>query len=215
VEARNELEELYKAWNTAKATKEERLPRWQTLKQLQDHGTSLPVAAEAESQIKSIHSNRTLLENPDPLKPLIDKLYDALRTALQVEYKKYKETFKQEMSALTKTPVWKKLKEKKQEEVLFQFGLSTQVAAPKVGSPEELLSHLNASSLESWSHRTAALGKLFEDARLQAARLLEPEADKVNFPSATVKTTDELDAYLEKVRKDAKKHLDDGKPVIF
>lgn len=108
-----------------------------------------------------------------PIKPLIDKLYDALRAALQAAYKNYKESFSEEMSALTKSAVWKKLNEKQQQEVLFQYNLGTQVNAPKVGTPEELLGSLNAASLEAWSHRTSALGKLFEDARLQA--ILNPK----------------------------------------
>lgn len=215
VGAQKELKELYKIWKDAKSKKDERLPRWQILKQLQAHATSLPIAAEAEAQILAIQSNRTLLENPDPLKPLIDKLYDGLRTALQAAYKNYRDTFHDEMSALTKIPVWKKLKENQQHEALFKFGLTSQAASPKVSTPDELLSSLNASSLESWSHRTAALGRLFEDARLHAAKLLEPEAVKINLPSATIKTAAELDDYLEKIRKEAKKQLDDGHPVIF
>jgi hypothetical protein len=215
VEAKSELKDLLKAWKTAREKKEERLPRWGMLKQLQEHAASLPVAAEAGKQIQAIMTNRTLLENPDPVKSLMDKLYDALRTALQAAYKNYKEAFSEEMSALTKTPAWKKLKEKQQQEVLFQFGLGTQAAAPKVGSPEELLASLTASPLEAWTHRTAALGKMFEDARLQAAKLLEPEAVRIKVPSATIKTTAELDAYLEKLRKEVQKHLDDDHPVIF
>ena len=215
VEAKGELKELHKAWKAAKARKDERMPRWGMLKQLQGHAASLPVVADAGTQIEAIQSNRTLLENPDPIKPLIDKLYDALRTTLQAAYKNYKESFNEEMSALTKTAVWKKLKEKQQQETLFQFGLSTQAAAPKVGTPEELLGSLNAASLEAWSHRTAALGKLFEDTRLHAARLLEPEAVRIKVPAATIKTTEELSAYLEKFRKEVQKHLDDDHPVIL
>jgi len=215
VEAKNELKELYKAWKAAKAKKEERLPRWNMLQQLQRHAASLPIAAETGEQIQAILSNRTLLENPDPVKPLVDTLYDELRKALQDAHKAYKEAFKEETSALTKSATWKKLNENQQQETLFKFGLDAQVAAPKVSAPEELLGSLNAASLEAWSHRTSALGKLFEDARMQAAKSLEPEAVRIKVPAATIKTTEELTAYLEKLRKEVQKHLDDDHPVIL
>jgi len=185
------------------------------LQQLQRHAASLPIAAETGEQIQAILANRTLLENPDPVKPLVDTLYDELRKALQDAHKAYKEAFKEETSALTKSATWKKLNENQQQETLFKFGLDAQVAAPKVSAPEELLGSLNAASLEAWSHRTSALGKLFEDARMQAAKSLEPEAVRIKVPAATIKTTEELTAYLEKLRKEVQKHLDDDHPVIL
>jgi hypothetical protein len=173
------------------------------------------IAEDVGPDIQAILTNRTLLDDPDPLQPLLNHLVDALRQAVQEAYKAYQEAFKQGMATTSKLPTWKALTEKQHQNVLFQSGLATQAIGPKLSTAEELLTSLNAAPLESWKSRTSALVTQFEQARLLAARLLEPEAVQIRLPSATIKTETELDAYLEKLRLEVKKQLKDGHPVIL
>lgn len=215
VEAREELKSLSKAWTVARSKKDERLPRWQTLQQLQRHAEGLTVAEEVGPDIQAILTNRILLDDPDPLQPILDRLVDALRLAVQGAHKAYQEAFKQATAGLSKLPTWKALTEEQRQGVLIQSGLATQAPGPKVSTAEELLASLNAAPLESWKSRTAALASQYEQARLLAVRLLEPQAVQVRPPSATIKTEAELDAYLKKLRLEIQKQLDDGHPVIL
>ena len=215
VESREVLKSYFKEWAAAETKKNERVSRWQMVQQLQNHARALPVAADVKPQVEAVQSNRLLLEDPDPLKPLLDTLVDTLRTEVQTAYQRYQETFKQEIAALTKSASWKALKEEQQPMILLHGGLNAQVAQPQVGSPEALLASLNTSPLDAWINRTAALPALAERARLEAARLLEPEAVRVKLPSATIKTQADLDAYLKKLEAEIKIHLDDGKPVVL
>jgi hypothetical protein len=215
VEMREEVKSLSKKWVAARSRKDGRLPRWQTLQQLQRHAAGLIFAEEVGPDIQAILTNRTLLDDPDPLQPLLNHLVDALRQAVQEAYKAYQEAFKQGIAEISKLPTWKALTEEQHQNVLFQSGLVTQAAGPKVSTAEELLTSLNSAPLESWKSRTSALATQFEQARLLAARLLEPEAVQIRLPSATIKTEAELDAYLDKLRLEVKKQLKDGHPVIL
>jgi hypothetical protein len=215
VEERENLIRLSKAWTTARPKKDERLPRWLTLQQLQSHAAGLTVAQEVGPDIQAILTNRTLLDDPDPLQPLLNRLADALRQALHEVHNTYQETFKQGTAGLSRLPAWKDLTDEQRQSVLFQTGVSTQAAGPKVSTEEELLTSLNAAPLESWKSRTAALTSQFEQASLLSARLLEPEAVQVRLPSATIKNEAELEAYFDKLRVEVQKQLNDGHPVIL
>jgi hypothetical protein len=215
VEARDELKNLSKAWSMAHSKKDERLPRWQTLQQLQHHAAGLRIAEEIGPDIQAILNNRSLLDDPDPLQPLLNRLVDGLRQAIQKAHKTYHDSFQLDMVGLEKLPAWQTLTNEQRQGVLFQAGLATQASAPKVSMAEELLNSLNAASLETWKSRTAALTSQYEQVRLLANQLLEPQAVQVRLPSATIKNETELEAYLEKVRQEVKKNLKDGHPVIL
>jgi hypothetical protein len=215
VDAREELKSLSQACTAAKTKKDERLPHWQTLQQLQRHASGLPVAGEVDPDIRSIQTNRTLLVDPDPLQPLLNRLMDVLRQAVQEAHKAYQDAFKQGKAELTKLPTWKALTEEQRQGVLFQTGLDTQAPGPKVSTAEELLVSLNTAPLESWMSRTRALTSQFEQARLLAARLLEPEAIHLTLPNRTIKNEGELDSYLDEVRAKIKQCLDEHHPVVL
>jgi hypothetical protein len=215
VEAREELKSHSKVWKIAQSKKEERLPHWLTIQQLQNHAAGLAVSEDVKPDIQAILANRTLLDDPDPLQPLLNRLVDALRQAVKEAHEAYQEAFKQGTAGLLKLPAWKGLTDEQHQNVLFQSGLATQAAGPKVSTAEEILTSLNSAPLESWKSRTAALTTQYEQARLLAARLLEPEAVQIRLPSATIKTEAELDAYLDKLRLEVKKQLKDGHPVIL
>ena len=134
VEMREELKNLSKAWSAARTKKDERLPRWLTLQQLQRHAAGLTVAEETGPDIQAILANRTLLDDPDPLQPLLNRLVDALRQAVQEAYKAYQEAFKQGTTGLSKLSAWKALTDEQHQSVLFQSGLATQTAGPKVST---------------------------------------------------------------------------------
>ena len=58
-------------------------------------------------------------------------------------------------------------------------------------------------------------GGLGEQARQRAAKQLEPESVAVKAPSATIKTNQDLDSFVDELRARVQPHLDDGKTVII
>jgi hypothetical protein len=213
-EAKEQLLKDYANWIKAKAKKEARLQHWQTLSRLAKHAESLPVIEQVSPQMQAIKENRSLLADPDPVPPLISALTDALRRAVQDAAPELMKIYQQEMGALANTGVWQQLDPSQQASILAK----AQIAEPievQVGTETALLDVLDSRPLPTWRNRMDALPVRFEAARTQAARLLEPEAAKVVPKPAIIKTSEDLDAYLDDLRNEVETHLNQGNPVVI
>jgi hypothetical protein len=100
-----------------------------------------------------------------------------------------------------------------QEALLQRFDLK---AVPEVqtGTEAELLASLGSLPLEQWATLRDALPQRFQNALVEAARLLEPKAVHLSLPRATINTVEELDGWLATVRQEVLKRLKEGRPVI-
>jgi hypothetical protein len=213
-EAREGLLQDFKAWSLAKEKKEARLPRWQTLGRLVRHASSLPEAATVTPQITAIQAERALLLDPDPLTPLIDQLVPALRLALQNARQRLSQTYENEMARLQASPEWKKISEVDRQNILTACGVSSPPQI-RVGSEEEVLGTLDATPLNTWEDLITALPARFELARLEAVKLLEPKVVRLKPRPATLKTSVEVQAYLDELRAEIMQYINDGNPVML
>ena len=73
---------------------------------------------------------------------------------------------------------------------------------------------MHAISLDAWRTRRDALRQRFEKARLATAQLREPKAVRLELPSATLCTEQDLDHWLAAVRQAIMQGLKQG-PVII
>jgi len=78
-----------------------------------------------------------------------------------------------------------------------------------------LLEALDAVPLSGWQDQISLVPSRREQARQRAAKQLEPESITVAPPSATLKTPDELDAYLGSLREQVLPHLKANKTVVI
>lgn len=211
-EARDEFSGWRAEWSRRADLIAKRYPRWQALETLAMQARALPVAAEVAPQTDALRKNRALLNNPDPVAPLVGRLVQALREALQKEREAYAILYQQEKDRLAATATWERLTPEQQAGILNKQGVAG-VPAIQVGTEQELLVSLTEISLDSWSIRRDALSQRFSKALEEAARLLEPKAVRVSLPSATIHGDDELKDWLEKVEATVREKLDKG-PVI-
>ena len=212
-EAREELSQWIAEWQKCKELIDERLPRWQTLENLYAHARSLPVAAEVAPQIEALRTNRALLNDPDPVAPLVAKLITVLREALKDAHREYAELHEQERQHLEEMEIWKGLAPEQQAEILNRQGISG-IPEVHVGTEAELLDSLEAISLEDWATRRDALSQRFQNVRTEAAKLLEPEAVPVDLPPATLHNEEELRDWIQQVEKRLRNKLKNG-PIII
>lgn len=211
-EAREELSRWRAEWSQRADLIGKRLPRWQTLEKLAEHARTLPVAAEFASQIEAVRTNRTLLNDPDPVVPLVSLLCQTLREALRQAREAYAERYRAEKEKLETMEVWKSLTPEQQDGILRRQAIA-DVPEIRVGTEDDLLSSLAEIPLESWATLRDALPQRFAKALEEAARLLEPKAVRVALPSATIRTETELVAWLEEVEAMLREQLSKG-PVI-
>lgn len=211
-EGREELSGWRAEWSKRADVISKRHPRWQTLEKLAVQARGLPVGAELAPQIDAVRANRALLNDPDPVAPLISRITQALREALQEVRETYATLHQREKARLESSEIWKRLTPEQQAEILNHQGVAG-VPEIHVGTEQELLASLGEISLESWATRRDALPQRFNRALEEAAKRLEPKAMRVHLPSATIRTDEELRAWLDQVEAKLREHLGKG-PVI-
>jgi hypothetical protein len=113
------------------------------------------------------------------------------------------------MTALQQSDAWSKLTEAQRQAVLDQNGL-TAVPGIKVGTEADVITSLEAMSLEMWQARCDALPQRFQKAQHDAAKTIEPKVVYITLPTATIRNDTELEAWLAKVKQELKERLKDG-----
>ena len=189
------------------------MPRWQVLEQLLRQAAGLSIADEVATQVEAIRTHRTLLTDPDPVPPLIQRLSEALRAELRSAHDRLVGEREQGLAALQNTDEWQRLSEADRQGILAATALEP-VPDLRVGTETELLEAVSASPLANWENRIMAVSGQVAKAREAAAKSLTPKAVSVQLPHATLKTADDVDAYLAQVRDQIMPYIDDGRPVI-
>jgi hypothetical protein len=213
-EQREALERERQEWTATKAAIESRLPRWRALERLLAHVRSLSIEQEVSAQADAIRQTRALLADPDPVPPLCGQLTNALRSALQDVHGRYTALHAARLRDLEESDAWQSLDEEQRRRIFVAQALDA-VPPIRVGTEAEVSQSLDAMPLSDWEHRIAGLPERFSQALLAASRLLEPEAVRVALPGATLKTEQEVEDYLGRVRALLLQQIRAGHPVVL
>ncbi|MCJ7602132.1 MAG: BREX system P-loop protein BrxC [Desulfobulbaceae bacterium] len=207
------LKQNTEGWTAASDLAAIRLPSWQQLQDLLKHTVGQPFAEVIRPQMDAISTDRRLLDVTDALPDIIKSAVDNLRTALTTAENVYNTVYDQGMAALLSAESWQKLDDEEQQTILKNAGLS-KIAKGAAGSADEVLASLNKVNLEAWKTRTAALPQQFAEARQQADKLFEPKTQHVSLSSGTLKTREDIEAWLEDTRSELLERIADGPIVI-
>jgi hypothetical protein len=211
---RDDISRQIASWRSDAARIQARLSRWTRLQALVRHAHGLPVADEVQPQVAAIVTERRLLADPDPVPPVADRLTAALRGELQAAVKAYRDRWDTELAALESSGTWQKTDEDVRASLLASQGLRAP-ETPAVGTEEEVIAALDATSLESWRTRGDALPSRFAQVMEAAAKRLKPSARRVTLPPAgTLETPDDVEAWLGKARERLLNEVASG-PVIL
>lgn len=201
-------------WTAAESKREKREAELSTLERLLRHAESLPVAEAIRSSVRAVREGRQLLDDPDPIKPLLDDIAGPLRSEVIHLANQLSVDREESVKELEAWPEWQKLSPEDREATLAESQLMPE-EEPDIETDAKLIQSLDAVSLASWQDRISLVPARCDQARLRAAKLLEPESVSVNPPSATLKTAADLDTYLEELRKQVLPHLEDEKTVVI
>jgi len=168
----------------------------------------------AAGSLDAIVNGRSLLDDPDPLTPIIGDVCDALRAAVTTRWDAYSKARASAIERLAGSEDWRSTDEPTRLDILRNVGMG-DARAPAVGSIEELLEALDAVPLADWQFRIQAVPEQAGQALAKATAGREPETIEVSAPKAVIRAEKDLDAYLAAVRTVVKGHLDDGKTVIL
>lgn len=201
-------------WRSTTQQRDARETAWGDLQRLLRHADGLAFATHVASTAAAIRDGRQLLDEPDPVKPLFDELADGLRAELKQRMHQLASEQQAAIQQLEDWDEWSKLDTTGREAILRDTKLSNQ-PAPEVSTDAALLQALDATPLSAWQDRIGLVPSRRDQARQYAAKQLEPEAVTVTPPPATLKTSDDLNAYLDDLRDQVVPHLEAHKTVII
>lgn len=208
-----ELEGFINSWKKAGEGIVKRLPAWERLLEFNKFANGLLESKNWTESITAITTSRSLLNEPDPVPPLIQKVAQVLREAITKLQSDVIAAFELGEGRLGKSDVWKRLNADQRNDLTSRLQLTPTVSIP-LGTEQEILTALRSTSLSERRNLLDAIPQRFTRALEEAARLLEPKAMRVTLPSATIRDETELDAWLDNAREQIAEKLKDG-PVIL
>lgn len=194
----DELAALSKSWAKTADDIAKRLPVWSKLGDLLRHAKALGPYATLKGEVEAIAAQRSLLADPDPVRPLLDKTVDLLRQALNSKLDAFQKTFDQQQVQLHADADWQKLSDAQRTDLSTKHHL-TAPGGLQLGTPEQLQDALDDCDLEHWVSKTQALPSRFEAARHAAVQLLKPNVVHVSLPKRTLNDQAELKTWLAEV----------------
>ncbi len=214
-EESNTLTANITAWQQTAQQIAKRLPAFNTTAQLLLHATGAALADmdKRQADLDAVREQRSLLDEPDPVSPVLQAVSNALRKALRDAHARYEQVLKAEIAALETHALWSALTESKRAALLSKHG-ATSYPIPQLSTESEILSALQSCDLAGWKTRADALPTRCAAALAEAIQEAKPKARRVSLPSATIETEADLDAWLSQARESIKSALKDGPAIV-
>jgi len=213
LEKKSTLQQQAGDWQALGDLAAKRLPAWKQLESLLALGDQQEGFAAICESADAILADRLLLDATDHCGPLIKKAADILRSELGVRRESFAKAREAQIARLDGSAAWQKLTPQQQHDLLSATPIATADNSP-IATEDELAAALRRSPLSHWQDRADALPARVDGLLSAAAKLLEPKARHVTLPSGTIKTEEELDAWLSETRQTLATALKDG-PVIL
>lgn len=189
------LREAWRVWVEAAQAILKRLPDYKTAEQL----VALGATGQA-SALAAIRDERKLLDDPDPVPPLLQAAAAELRARVNAAFEAYEKAWAEAEARLSADALWQRLTPEQRHTIRQEVGLLL-VPRPSVAKPEDIVEALKARSLSAWQDLVKALPQRVADALEDAAEILVPRARSITLPPPGVINDEaELDAWLRKVR---------------
>jgi len=194
----DELVGLAKQWIATADAIHKRIPVWSQLTSLLEHAKDLGPYEEIAAEKNAIQVQRSLLAEPDAVRPLLDRTADLLRHALNAKLQGFTGAFATQHAHLTADADWNKLSTEQSTKLTLDNHLEP-LKAIDLATPDQLQDALDDCTLDHWISKTQALGSRFDAARHAAVQLLKPNVTQVNIPKRTLNNEAELKVWLVEV----------------
>ncbi|MCH5276204.1 MAG: BREX system P-loop protein BrxC [Desulfovibrionaceae bacterium] len=212
---RDELSDSIDTWTALAERIASRWPNWNILKRLMTHASTLQGAKMLLTQAAIIEQQRQLLEDPDPVAPLMSSLTQLLREELNRLDGEYASRHAEGLARLADDGNWQRLDPEQRYQLMSAHSLH-DAARPRVEvqSTSDVLNTLDCCGLPLFEACVAAMPARFDEVARQAAELCEPQSQVIQVPRRTLKTDEEIDAWITEVNQQLKSALPNGPIVI-
>ena len=192
---------------------EARRSDWTLVKGLLDLSSGLSFHAAIQTEVDAIVSQRSLLDEPNPVSILIQQLVSKLRYAIQFHVQAYLARHAECLAQLQTDNHWQQLSPEQQQAILDKRKL-LKLEEPTLNDAAAIIDSLNDVSLEQWTDRTESLASKFDSARMEAVQMLQPKLQRITLSRKTFETEADVDTWLADVKQQILDKLNDG-PVTF
>ena len=202
------------SWTDLSSRIQARWQEWPVLKKLARYANELPSAQGLIEQMQVIEDQRQLLHEPDPITTLSASLTQELRSELNSLKDRYEEQYQKGLSDLKADGNWNRLTPEQKNELLSAESLDgTAQPVFALQSTTDILATLDKTSCSVLKDRIAALPARFEKVAREAAALLEPKTQFISISHRTLRSEEDIDAWLREVEAKLKAALPNG-PVV-
>ena len=195
LEAKADLEQALEQWAKLAERANKRLPQWRLIEELAGQAAGLESVEPILEEIEALRSSRALLEDSDHVTPLLSRLTTALRAEVIELSQAIQTAHADAMQALETDDTWQALDAVAREQILNTVGLQ-EPAAPEIKTDETLRDALRRQSLAARRDALAAIPGRVGQALEEAARRLEPTAQRVPLRTATLNDEEQVRQWL-------------------
>ncbi|MGD0452840.1 MAG: BREX system P-loop protein BrxC [Solirubrobacteraceae bacterium] len=208
------LRDDFNRWHAADQQRERREAEWQQLTRLLRHADGLPIAPASEAAVAAIRDGRLLLDEPDPITPLLQQVTSVLRGEIKQWAAQFAEAQHAAVNELEAWAEWTRL-DPQDRQTLIRDGKLIPAEPPDVSTDTNLLDALDTTPLSAWQDRVSLVPSRRDQVRQRALEKLQPESVRISMAPVTISGEGDLEAYLDDVRSRVQPQLDAGKTVIL
>ena len=202
--------DLLAALETQAAKITQREADWLQLDTLIEHMAGLPDLPAIAAERDAIRDGRLLLDDPDKIKPLVDRAADVLRSRLNQTFAAYQSEYGHCTDEINSAQEWARLAPEDRAAILRDVELAMPEKSPKLGTLADLVDSLSTCSPHRWGEKRDALRGQLTRALNLASKKLEPSVQPVTTPRRILRTEADLDAWMGEVRATVLTKLADG-----
>ncbi len=212
-ELKDQLISDFEHWQQLAEKSKQRKKQWDKLEEaLQDYCQGLAVYSSLKAEADAIITNRSLLDDPDPVAPLLTQAGNALRDALTAHRNDYETEHRQCLQELEADTTWQQLDPAKREQFLAARHLDT-IPEIDISDIDAVFNSLDEISLDSWRNKTSALPGIFDKVLRDAVTELQPKTQYCKLNKPIIKSEEELQQWLKEVESELRQELNKG-PVM-
>lgn len=211
-DSKDEILNHFNQWQEQADLAKVRINQYSELKTAIHYCKNLAVYKNLEQQHQAIIDNRSLLDDPNPVSPLLSQAANALRDQITAKLSEYENEFNACLLDLNDDENWAKISQDKQQALLAERKL-LNIPTVDLSSTAAVYDAVDETSFEQWSDRISALPGKFSALLKDAISELTPKVRYSRINKPMIKTEDDLQKWLIEVEAQIKAELTNG-PVV-
>ncbi|MFD1008930.1 BREX system P-loop protein BrxC [Oceanisphaera ostreae] len=206
------IESEFDSWQKLAEKAAVRNKQWAKFEEAIKYCKDLSIYAELEQERDAMIANRSLLADPCPVNPLLQKATSTLSDALTAHRGEYEAEHQACQLDLEVDENWQKLDEAKRCTFLAKRNLD-KIPEISISDIDAAFNSLDDISFDQWRDKTSALPSIFDQVLKDAISELQPKTQYYRLNKPILNNEQELDSWLTTIATELRAELAKG-PVV-